>query len=86
LISGAEKKSPRARPPTVDTLFESSALESYDFEKLPLPAEKIEALRVRELAILPDLPPYEQFDRIANFGWAKNLPPNEVLPALRKIY
>ena len=86
LIPAAEKKNPRARALTVDTLFHTSALEVYDFEKLPLPPEKIEALRLRELAILPDLPPYEQFDRIANFGWAKNLPGEQVLPVLRKIY
>ncbi len=86
LIPAAEKKLPRARALTVDTLFHTSALESFDFEKLPLPAEQIEALRLRELAILPDLPPYEQFDRIANFGWTKNLPPEQVLPVLRKIY
>jgi hypothetical protein len=86
LIPAAEKKSPRARALTVDTLFHTSALESFDFEKLPLSAEQVESLRVRELAILFDLPPYEQFDRIANFGWAKNFPPEQVLPVLRKIY
>jgi hypothetical protein len=86
LIPAAEQKSSRARALTVDTLFHTSALESFDFEKLPLSAEQVESLRVRELAILPDLPPYEQFDRIANFGWAKNFPPEQVLPVLRKIY
>jgi len=86
LIPGAGKKFPRARALTVDTLFHTSALESFDFEKLPLPAEQVEGLRRRELAILPDLPPYEQFDRIANFGWAKDLPADQVLPVLRKIY
>jgi hypothetical protein len=86
LIPAAEKKLPRARALTVDTLFHTSALETFDFEKLPLPAEQVEALRLRELAILPDLPPYEQFDRIANFGWAKTLPPDQVLAALRKVY
>jgi hypothetical protein len=86
LIPTAERKNPRARALTVDTLFHASALESFDFEKLPLPAEQVEGLRVRELAILPDLPSYEQFDRIANFGWAKNFPPEQVLPVLRKIY
>jgi len=86
LIPAAEKKSPRARALTVDTLFHTSALETFDFEKLPLAAEQVESLRVRELAILPDLPPYEQFDRIANFGWAKNFPPEQILPVLRKIY
>jgi len=86
LIPGAEKKSPRARALTVDTLFHTSALEGFAFEKLPLPAEQVEALRRRELAILPDLPHYEQFDRIANFGWAKDFPPEQVLPVLRKIY
>ena len=86
LIPAADKKNPRAQALTVDTLFHTSALESYDFEKLPLAAEQVDGLRVRELAILPDLPPYEQFDRIANFGWAKNLPPEQVLPVLRRIY
>ena len=86
LIPAAEAKSPRARALTVDTLFHTSALESFDFEKLPLAADQVESLRVRELAILPDLPTYEQFDRIANFGWAKNFPPEQVLPVLRKIY
>jgi len=86
LIPAAERKNPRARALTVDTLFHTSALESYDFEKLPLPTMQVEALRTRELLILPDLPPYEQFDRIANFGWAKDFPPDEVLPVLRKIY
>src|SRR5208282_3756970 len=86
LSPAAEKKTPPARALTVDTLFHTAALETFDFEKLPLSAEQVEALRVRELAILPDLPPYEQFDRIANFGWAKNFPPEQVLPVLRKIY
>ncbi len=86
LIPAAESKSPAARALTVDTLFHTSALESFDFERLPLPAEQIEGLRRRELAILPDLPHYEQFDRIANFGWAANFPPEQVLPVLRKIY
>jgi hypothetical protein len=86
LIPGAEKKSPPARALTVDTLFRTSALESFDFERLPLPAEQVEGLRRRELAILPDLPPYEQTDRVSNFGWARDLPPDQVLPVLRKIY
>ena len=86
LIPASEQKSPRARALTVDTLFHTSALESFDFERLPLSAQQVEALRVRELAILPDLPQYEQFDRIANFGWAKNLPPEQALAVLRKIY
>jgi hypothetical protein len=86
LIPAAEKKLPRPRALTVDTLFHTSALESFDFERLPLSADQVEALRRRELAILPDLPTYEQFDRIANFGWAKTLPPDQVLPVLRKIY
>jgi len=86
LIPAVEKKTPAARALTVDTLFHAAALESYDFEKLPLPAEQVEALGRRELAILPDLPAYEQFDRIANFGWAGDFPPDEVLPVLRKIY
>jgi len=86
LIPAAETKTPRARALTVDTLFHTAALESFDFEKLPLSADQVESLRVRELAILPDLPHYEQFDRIANFGWAKNFPPEQVLPVLHKIY
>ena len=86
LITAAGRKTPPARALTVDTLFQTSALETYDFEKLPLPAEQVEALRLRELTILPDLPPYEQFDRIANFGWAKDLPAEQVLPVLRRVY
>jgi hypothetical protein len=86
LIPGAEKKSPRARALTVDTLFHTSALESFDWEKFPLPSEQVEGLRGRELVILPDLPFYEQMDRIANFYWAKDLPADQVLPVLRKIY
>jgi len=86
LIPGAETKTPKARALTVDTLFHTSALESFAFERLPLPAEQVEALRRRELAILPDLPHYEQLDRVGNFGWAASLPPEQVLPVLRKIY
>src|SRR5208282_6059460 len=49
LIPAAEKKTPPARALTVDTLFHTAALETFDFEKLPLSAEQVEALRVREL-------------------------------------
>jgi len=86
LIPAAEKKDSRARALTVDTLFHTSALESFDFEKLPISPSQIDVLRFRELAILPDLPPYEQFDRVANFGWARDLPAEQVLPVLRRIY
>jgi DNA-directed RNA polymerase subunit F len=86
LSSAAGAKTPRARALTVDTLFTSLATARFDFEPFPVSADQIESLRVRELAILPDLPPYEQLDRIANFGWAKTLPPEQVLPVLRKIY
>ena len=86
LMAQAEKKFPRARALTVDTLFHTSAQESFAFERLPLPADQVEALRLRELAVLSDLPLYEQMDRISNFGWAKNLPPDQVVAALRKIY
>jgi hypothetical protein len=86
LNTAAGAKSPRARALTVDTLFISLATARFDFEPFPLAADQVESLRMRELAALPDLPPYEQLDRIANFGWAKSLPPEQVLPVLRKVY
>lgn len=86
LNAGAGEKTPRARALTLDTLFISLATARFDFEPFPISADQVESLRMRELSILPDLPPYEQFDRIANFGWAKNLPPGQVLPVLRRIY
>lgn len=44
---------------------------------------KLQALR---LSGLPDLPAYDRLDELMNFGWAKDTPPEQLLPVMRAVY
>jgi hypothetical protein len=80
-----DRKPPRARALTADTMF-MVAQERPCFSQPGDRKTTLARLADREISILPDLPPYEQSDRLANFGWAKGLEASRLSPPLRQIY